>query len=151
MYLDIWANNSATNFGTNPYSYGVCGCTQNQYLGLDLVCRQCAPNCINCSAGTGACITCAAGFIRQPNGTCGCNRNQFLLNGVCAPIASCVAGSYNPGNNACVPCPDKNAAVCAILTGKSLSCKTNLNFTMSAAGVCTCAAGSFFNATSNGC
>ena len=137
MYLDIWAN--------------TCGCNENQFLGGDLNCRQCSPNCLTCQDGIGYCNTCAKGFfLNVTDGTCGCNKaTQYLINGKCAPIANCPAGQFNPGNNICQPCADSNATTCAINTGKTTSCQKT--FTLNSNGVCVCGDGSFLNSTTNTC
>ena len=88
MYLDIWAN----TFGQTAYPYGSCGCTQHQYLGLDLNCHECAPNCVTCNDGTGACNACTRGFQLLANGTCACAPNQNLVGGLCVAVASCAPG-----------------------------------------------------------
>ena len=113
------------NSGSN-----VCTCPVGQYSTSNATCAACPANCTACADNTGVCTTCKSSYtLNIPiSGYCGCQASvPVVVNDACTALGTCLAGTYNKGDNRCYACPAQNCATCNVYTGKCNACKTTFS------------------------
>lgn len=126
-------------FNFNPNN-ATCECLTYQFLNqtnsTTQTCINCPTNCTTCVAPKGVCNSCVTSFTLA-SGKCSCATGKDIIKGVCTDMRTCDSGTYNDGQNNCLPCSSN----CLKCSNSSVCLTCSPTFTLTTAKSCACPSG----------